>query len=216
MCKVLMEELTMKKLIVFIMVLAICGMTRAELLTSNRGFENGDTSDWMQWASGSGTGGWQSWLDTFTINSGGAYEGTYYAEITQSGSENWGYNVAWQGEATTVSAGAGSLTMSAWVRSNDVPDPILKLEYYDPCDVKISEEVTHNAITMDGTWQQISNVFTAPVGTDHVRAVIGWDLAATTGGSFSVHYDAVSLVPEPMSIALFGLGGALVLRRRRK
>jgi hypothetical protein len=205
----------MKKLIVFIVVLALVGMTQAELMTSNRGFELGDTTDWMQWASGSGTAGWQSWNDTFTVISDGtAYEGDYYARLTQSGSENWGYNVAWQGEATTLSAGPGSLTMSAWVRSTDTPDPILKLEYYDPCDVMISQDVTHNAITMDGTWQQISNVFTAPVGTDHVRAVVGWDLAGTVGGAFSVDYDAVSLVPEPMTIALLGLGG-LFLRRRR-
>ena len=212
--KVFCGGVTMKKLIVFIVVLALTGIAQAELMTANRGFEAGDTSDWMEWGAGSGTAGWQSWNDIFTVISDGtAAEGDYYAQLSQSGCDYWGYIVAWQGEATTISTGPGSLTMSAQVRSTVVPDPILKLEYWDEVSM-ISDEVTWNAITTDGTWQLITNSFTAPAGTTNVRAVIGWDKGGDVGGVFSVDYDAVSLVPEPMTIALLGLGG-LFLRRRR-
>ena len=96
----------MKKLIVFIVVLALTGIAQAELMTANRGFEAGDTSDWMEWGAGSGTAGWQSWNDIFTVISDGtAAEGDYYAQLSQSGCDYWGYIVAWQGEATTISTG---------------------------------------------------------------------------------------------------------------
>jgi len=212
--KVFCGGVTMKKLIVFIVVLALAGMAQAELMTANRGFELGDTTDWLAYGAGSGINGWHNWKDTVTvINDGSAYEGDYYCELAITESEYWGFNVIWQGEATIISADPGNLTMSAWVRSPDVPDPILKLEYWDGV-AMISDSVTHNAITMDDTWQFITADFVAPAGTTNVRAVIGWDLAGDVGGAFEVDYDAVSLVPEPMTIALLGLGGLLIRRRR--
>lgn len=198
----------------FVLVMALAVTTQAELLTSNRGFELGDTTDWMQWGSGSGTGGWVGNPPPSIISDGTAYEGTYYAQITAAGNDYWGYNVVWQGEATEIGVWPGVYTMSAQVRSTDTPDPILKVEWYDSGGGKISEEVTHNAITMDDTWQLITQDFTAPANTHHVKAVIGWDLAGTVGGSFSVDYDDVSLVPEPATLALLGLG-SLFLRRRK-
>ena len=213
----------MKKVMILFMVLAICGITRAELLSGNRGFEYGDMTDWLQWASGS-YWGWQSWYDTTTvINDGTAYEGDYYVELTQSAGW-WGYNIIWQGESTIIPADPlETYTLSAYARSTDPCDTQagLKMEslWYtpDPCDPcamiehKVGTEVMVD-ITTD--WTLISMVYTPDPLAAELRACV-LDKDGYTGGTFVTHFDAVSLVPEPMTIALFGLGSAFVLRRRK-
>ena len=123
----------MKKTMIFLALFAIVGIANAELLTVNRGFEAGNTSDWLQWASGSDSSapGWQSWYDSWgVVNDGTAYEGNYYVNLTQN-SNWWGYNRCWQGEATLIPVNPGvTLTMSARVRTTDAA-PFLRLEAYD-------------------------------------------------------------------------------------
>jgi len=220
--KFFVEEFMMKKVMILFMVLAICGITRAELLSGNRGFEAGDMTHWLQWGSGAGWwttwgGSWQSWYDTTTvINDGTAYEGDYYVQLTQAPvSGTWGYNVIWQGEDPCYPLPGdpcANYTMSAWFRSNDCTLVDVKFEASDGDWVNNKwEQLTQHAIVADGTWQFITQDFVSPAGTTELRAVFG---AAT--GTFTVDIDAASMVPEPMSIALFGLGSAFVMRRRRK
>ena len=204
----------MKKLMILFLVLAICGITRAELLTPNRGFEYGDTTDWLQWGSGDNTWwtGWQSWNDTWTvINDGTAYDGDYYLNMTQAAG-SWGYNVAWQGEATTISGDpCETYTLSYWARSNDTTAAVIKFEASDgDWETNKWEQEVVATIVADDTWQFVTQDFVAPGGTSEIRAVVGSNTA-----TFSIDIDDVSLVPEPMSIALLGLGSAFVLRRRR-
>jgi len=207
----------MKKVMILFMVLAVCGITRAELLSDNRGFEAGDTTDWMQW--GSGGAPWQSWYDTFTVISdpcNPAYEGDYYLELSQGGPGNtWGYNVAWQGEDPCYLIPGDpceNYTLSYWVRSNDTGTAVVKFEASDGDWVNNKWEQEINvAFVADGTWQHVSADFVSPAGTAWLRAVVG-----SNTNAFTIDIDAVSLVPEPMSIVLFGLGSAFVLRRRRK
>lgn len=204
----------MKKVMILFMVLAVCGITRAELLSGNRGFEYGDMTDWLQWGSGSYYG-WQSWYDTTTVLSdpcNPAYEGDYFVQLGQN-SPWWGYNVIWQGESTVIPGVAGeTYTLSAWFRSTDSTGTVIKFEASDGDWVTNKWEQERNpTIVADGTWQFRSETFVAPAGTTELRAVVGCNTAV-----FTMDIDDVSFVPEPMSIALFGLGSAFVLRRRRK
>jgi len=211
--KFFVEEFMMKKVMILFLVLAICGMAQAELLSGNRGFEYGDMTDWLQWGSGSSYG-WQSWYDTTTvINDGTAYEGDYYVELGQSHAGWWGYNVIWQGESTVIPGDpCETYTLSAWFRSTDATSTIIKFEASDGDWVNNKWEQERNpSIVADGTWQFLSESFVAPAGTTELRAVVG-----SNAGNFTMDIDDVSFVPEPMSIALLGLGSAFVLRRRRK
>jgi hypothetical protein len=200
----------MKKLMVLLLMLALCGLSQAELLTANRGFEYGDTTDWLQW--GSGGSPWQSWYDTWgVVSDGTAHSGDYYLNIAQNHYGNWAYNVAWQGEATTIPGVAGeTYTLSYWARSNDATRVVVKFEASDGdwANNKWQQEINPE-ITPDGTWQFFSESFIAPVGTTELRAVVGGNETV-----FSIDIDDVSLVPEPMTIALLGLGGLFIRRRK--
>jgi len=184
----------MKKVMILFMVFAICGITRAELLSDNRGFEAGDLSDWNQW--GSGGYPWQSWYDTTTvIDDGTAYEGDYYVQLTQSNPppRTWAYNVIWQGQATTIPGDpCEKYRVSYWVRSTDADWVEVNFEASDGDWTNNKwQQKEQVSIVPDGTWQYVVADFNSPPGTAEVRAVVG---AGYETPVFSVDIDAVSLV----------------------
>ncbi len=59
------------------------------------------------------------------------------------------------------------------------------------------------------------NVTRAPDGVNPAGAVDGWTGTNTTGGDYRITLRGVSAVPAPGALALLGLGGLVVGRRRR-
>jgi hypothetical protein len=91
----------------------------------------------------------------------------------------------------------------------------MKIEYYDDSGNGLGQDIEAFAAT--GSWAQITgSLFTAPLGTTNVTMVVGNE--TNNGGlvGSAIAFDNVTLdiIPEPMSIALLGLGG-LFLRRRK-
>jgi hypothetical protein len=128
----------------------------------------------------------------------------------------WGYSLVWEDVAATVGTNynLSAYFMDDWgaAGATGTVGAVIKLEFIDSGGIKT---------TIDGSapiakdwnlgWQQLSVSGIAPAGTVTVRAVVG---QGSNANSY-VRVDDASLVPEPATMALLGLGG-LFLRRRRK
>ncbi|MEJ6778447.1 MAG: PEP-CTERM sorting domain-containing protein [Akkermansiaceae bacterium] len=72
-------------------------------------------------------------------------------------------------------------------------------------------------VAVDGAWHSINLEYTPDSAVDGHTIGIGFGAAGTTGLHY-LYYDnaVVSVIPEPSSVALLGLGGLGVLLRRRR
>ena len=231
----------MKKLIVLFAVLAMVGVAQAEMLV-NGGFEDSDTTQapWLAWGSGATGGWWAYYAPALQTGGGGAGGSSNWLDLPVTGwsTWGWGYNVAFQGKIPDGQAGI-SVTQGDWYKlsgyykSTTASSVLLGFEWCDDSgilldvdgdgirggenDDKINIMVP---ITPDGTWQYVEAIVQAPpldmqgnplVGLTNIIAVFG---GAGYGSHLGLDNASLVLVPEPISIALFGLGG-LLLRRRK-
>ncbi len=211
----------MKKVFLFLSVFAMAGIANASILT-NGDFQTGDAT------------GWGNWNSTITDqdNSGNPLTGngkTTAGDYGDFTAKAWGDGQQWGngGFGQTVAATAGTLyTVSAeamHITGDELTNGgigVLKLTFRDaannPLNGPYGEEIA--MITAGSTkdiWHSLSGSREAPVDTTQVEVTLmmQWTTTGPDGGA--AFFDNVELVPEPTTIALLGLGG-LFLRRRRK
>lgn len=227
----------MKKLLVLLAFFAIASIANAEML-NNGDFEL-DLSDWGSWGSGSGSGSgpaWTGWAwhampaGSATIAPSGGSDGGKYAVLDTSDMDGYmtaGWSWAWQGvwqndlpategQTITVSGFAKDLldkgsTLHVFYEWEDAAGN--RVDYDGSGDIVNNSDRTHLSFPLaaDGTWESFGIDFVVPSGLDIAQFN---SLFSVEGEAAKIGIDQLSIVPEPVSIGLLGLGG-LFLRRRR-
>ena len=205
----------MKKVIVLILLLAVFGTVRANLV-SNPGFEDGtwtadDSSEPDSWW----TYGYYASSVTWKDNSANAHGGSKYMNL--NGWFSASYTGGWVADAQVgqdfaASAGVEYL-FTAWVKENGVGNGGGEVGFEARFRDSGGGWIEWPSITVPTTneWSEISFTATAPAGTSDVQILLR-NYGTADGG---VLVDDASVVPEPISIALFGIGGLMLIRRKK-
>lgn len=224
----------MKKLLVLMLVLALAGIASAEI------FVNGDfeAGAWSGGGSGSGGGpggwGWQAFPPIYQTSGGS--DGGAWMQLDQSaapytGTWNWAWSGVWNslpnatatdGQSFTVSGMAkhlaGDTTLRGFISFENAGG--LRVDYNGDGISMVLGNGNNNQYNLDrymptwtagGSWGAFSDTFVVPSALGIASFGVTFSVEAAPG---AVGIDQVSLVPEPISIALLGLGGLFIRRRK--
>lgn len=191
----------MKKLLVMTVVVLAVSVSANAALVTNGGFENG----------GAMTGWWTPADATIIIDNGpsavGSYAGRVAAgsdgallyhpdKVAVTAGEEYTYSFDWK--ADTITAG--------WFWWH--------VRFFDASDGFTGEAISNIGDgNIQNTWQTLTGSIVAPAGSVKADFYFEDGNVGSTGGGLIV--DNFSMVPEPMTLSLLGLGG-LMLRRRHK
>jgi hypothetical protein len=110
-------------------------------------------------------------------------------------------------------------SMIAGVRTNTPTNDSWRLFIYDATAGSYATPLAEatGTVPVDGGWHSINLEYTPTPAVDGHTIGIGFGAAGTTGLHY-LYYDnaVVSVIPEPSSVALLGLGGLGMLLRRRR
>ena len=208
----------MRKFLVIVLSLALAGVSSANVLV-NGDFQTGNANGWGTWGGTAVTdqdnGG--AALPQTGRSSAGGY-GDYAGKAWGPWWGAWGNS----GHNQVFAASAGQ----SWTMTGDLMmlsnDPItsnafgvLKLVFKDAGGTEIwGQDLGQvNASSIPDVWQNLSLTGVAPAGTATVEALALF-FQPNGDGVGAMFYDNMTLTPEPATLALLGLGG-LVLRRRK-
>jgi hypothetical protein len=208
----------MKKFLVIFMTLALVGVGTANALT-NGDFQTGNASGWNAWGGTAVTD--QDNYGNALPSAGRTSVGGYGDFAGKAWGPWWG---AWgnsgHNQAFAASAGQSwTMTGDLMELSNDAITSnafgVLKLVFKNASNTEIwGQDLGQvNANSAKDVWQHLSLTAVAPVGTASVEALALF-FQPSGNGVGAMFYDNITLTPEPATLALLGLGG-LVLRRRK-
>ena len=196
----------MKKILLAFLVVSLAPAVFGEI-AQNYDFSSG-LSSWSTWSS------W-TWAWPFATNDG-------TDDFVRMG--GWGDNISWG-------------TTAVWQDTGAVYQPnteyTLTLEWRDPSTGPEIVETVWLGLLNASDWSDVSGIVDGPAGAEDawttatltfntasdpcvVGQPLGVGMRVTSATTAWVDINSISLVPEPASICLIGLGSALALRRKRR
>lgn len=186
--------------------LVVSGVSAQEL-TTNGDFETGDTTGWTEFPTAN---------STFNITSD-ASEGDWAAEIFNNDSASAAVVKQANIGIGTVNPG-DPITISFDAKGSFAEGGVSFAEFFSEIDgggTSSSEILGGGPLPLTDSYQTFT--FNTVAGSD-VSGGVSLQFTATTGGAPGstavVFIDNVSVVPEPATLGLMGLGGLAMLRRR--